>query len=114
MKNCIDQELERPRTTIKAQALVDFVVEFTTKGDEDEIPTPWIIQRDGSSNQHVGGVRVVLQSLEGDLIKFAVHLQFLTTNNEAEHEVVLTRLNLTKVARASSVIIHSNLLHVSL
>lgn len=114
LTTCTDQELERPRTAIKAQALVDFVAEFTAKGDEDEIPMPWIIWMDGSSNQRVGGVRVILQSLEGDLIESAIHLQVLTTNNEAEYKVVLTSLDLAKVAVASLVVIHSNSLHVSL
>lgn len=38
------------RTTIKVQALVDFIAEFTTREDEDEGLTAWMIWADGSSN----------------------------------------------------------------
>lgn len=88
--------LYRPRTVIKAQALANFVAKFTVKEDEDRRPVTWMVWMDGSSNQRTRGVGVVLQSLERDLIECVVCFQFPTTNNEAEYEVVLTSLNLTK------------------
>lgn len=42
--------LYRPRIVIKAEALADFVAEFTVNEDNDEVPTPWVIQINGSSN----------------------------------------------------------------
>lgn len=42
--------LYRSRTTIKAQALADFVAEFTTKEDEYEGPATWMIWTDSLSN----------------------------------------------------------------
>ena len=33
--------------------MVDFVVEFTAKEDEDGGPEPWMIQTYGLSNQHI-------------------------------------------------------------
>ena len=72
-----------------------------------------MVRTDGLSNQCAGGVGVVLQSREGDLIEFAVCLQFPTTNNEVEYEAVLTGLDLTKAAGASSVVIHSDLQVIS-
>ena len=68
-----------------------------------------MVWTNGSSNQRVGGVGVVLQSPEGDLIDCVVRLQFSTTNNEVEYETVPTGLDLTKVVGASSVVMHSNL-----
>ena len=62
---------------------------------------------DGLSNQSAGGIGVVLQSPEGNLIECTV-LQFLTTNNEAEYEVVLTSLDLAKAVGALSIIIHND------
>ena len=100
--------LHQPRIAVKAQALANFVVEFTSKEDEDEELATRMVQTDGSSNQHVGGIGVIFQSPKGDSIECAVHLQFLTTNNEAEYEVVLTGLNLAKVVGASLVVIHSD------
>ena len=75
----------RPRTTIKAQALDDFIAEFTMKEDEESKPVTWMIWIDSSSNQWVGGVVVLQRLSEGDTIEYAVRLQFPTTNNEAEY-----------------------------
>ena len=51
-----------PRHTIKAQALADFIVEFTPSHNDLEVveDKKWIIHVDGSSTQHAGGIRVVL------------------------------------------------------
>ena len=48
---------------------------------------------------------IFLQSPEKDIVECTIHLQFPTTNNEAEYEAVLSSLNLAKVAGASSVVI---------
>ena len=88
--------------------MVDFVVEFTAKEDEDGGLAPWMIQMDGSSNQHAGGIGVVLQSLEGDLIECIIHLQFSMTNNKVEYEVVLMGLYLVKAVGTSLVVIHND------
>lgn len=45
---------------IKAQALANFVAEFTVKEDEDRRPVTWMVWTDGSSNQRTRGVGVVL------------------------------------------------------
>ena len=67
----------QPKNTIKAQALVDFIGEFTLSYDdlsEVENSKKWIVHVDGSSTQHAGGIRVVLQSSQGDKLKHKVHL----------------------------------------
>ena len=87
--------------------MADFVVEFTTKENEGEGAASWMIWTDGSFNQRARGIRVVLQSLEGDLIDCAICLQF-PTNNEVEYKAVLTGLHLAKVAGALSVVIHND------
>jgi dsDNA-binding SOS-regulon protein len=90
----------RPRAAIKAQALADFIAEFTLKDDEpteEAKPTSkWTVSIDGSSTRDSGGVGVVLKSPEGDTIKQAVRLQYPTTNNEAEYEALLARLKMAK------------------
>ena len=50
----------RPRTTIKAQALADFIAKFTTREDEEEKLTVWMIWTNDLSNQRAGGGRVLL------------------------------------------------------
>uniref|UniRef100_A0A2N9HB70 RNase H type-1 domain-containing protein n=1 Tax=Fagus sylvatica TaxID=28930 RepID=A0A2N9HB70_FAGSY len=68
----------RPRTAIKAQALADFIAEFTQ---------PW---------KDEGEPEEVLISLEKDKFKYALQLRFRATNNEAEYEALLARLKLSE------------------
>lgn len=53
----------QPRNTIKAQALADFIAEFTPNYDDlEEINgEKWIVYVDGLSTQYAGGIGVVLQ-----------------------------------------------------
>ena len=65
----------------------------------------WTVQMDGSATKKVGGAGVVLISLEGETLKYAVRLQFPITNNEAEYEALLTGLSLAKALGAKSFIV---------
>ena len=60
----------------------------------------------GSSNRQAGEAGVVLRSPKGDEIKCMIRLDFPTTNNKAEYEALMAGLDLTKVVRAVSVVIH--------
>ena len=80
------------REAIKAQFLVDFIAEFTpvnNQQDGDQGAKQCVVHVDGSSTQHARGIGIILQSSEGDHLEYAVHLQFQTTNNEAEYEALL-------------------------
>ena len=57
----------------------------------------WTVQTDESATKKAGGAGVVLISLEGEILKYAVRLQFPATNNEVEYEALLTGLSLAKV-----------------
>ncbi len=85
--------------------MADFIVEFTTKDDEPkedkEQTSRWMAHIDGSSMKNVGGIGVILESSEGDIIKRAICLQYTTTNNKAEYEALLTRLKLSKMLGAT-------------
>ena len=95
------------RHVIKAQALANFIAEFTPNYDDLEVmeDKKWIIHVHGSSTQHAGGIGVVLQSLEGDRLKRKVHLQYQATNNEVEYEALLKGLELAKSVKAKSILI---------
>ena len=98
----------QPRHAIKAQALANFIAEFTPgcgdiEGMEDN--KKWVVHVDGSSTQHLGGIGVVLQSPEGDKLKHKIRLQYQTTNNEVEYEVLLKGLELAKSVEAKSILI---------
>ncbi|XP_065631696.1 uncharacterized protein LOC136068463 [Quercus suber] len=97
----------QPRHAIKAQALADFIAEFTLScDDEGEMEnSKWIVHVDGSSMLHADGIGVVLQSPEGDKLKHRVRLQYQTTNNEVEYEALLKGLELAKSVEAKSLLV---------
>uniref|UniRef100_A0A2N9IJ88 Uncharacterized protein n=1 Tax=Fagus sylvatica TaxID=28930 RepID=A0A2N9IJ88_FAGSY len=102
----------RPRIAIKAQALADFIAEFTSKDDEPtknvEQASKWTVNIDGLSTKDSGGVGVVLKSQEGDIIKQAMRLQYPTTNNEAEYKALLVGLKTAKILGATELDVRSD------
>jgi ribonuclease HI len=103
----------RSRSAIKAQALADFIVEFTNKDDEpvetEENKAPrWTVHTDGSSTKNAGRVRIIIRSPEGDVIKRAIRLQYTTTNNKAEYEALLAGLKTAKTLGAIEFNVHSD------
>ena len=89
-----------------------FIAEFTTKDnepkEEEEQVSKWTAYIDGSSTKKAGGIGIILESLEGDIIKRAIRLQYKTTNNETEYEALLTRLKLVKTLGATELDICSD------
>uniref|UniRef100_A0A2N9IT33 Uncharacterized protein n=1 Tax=Fagus sylvatica TaxID=28930 RepID=A0A2N9IT33_FAGSY len=100
-----------PRQAIKAQALADFIAEFTANEDEPSEEKPdeeWEIEIDGSSVKGAGGVGIVFKTPEGHLLKHSTRLQYPTTNNEAEYEALLTGLRIAKELGANRLKIRSD------
>uniref|UniRef100_A0A2N9FQ85 Uncharacterized protein n=1 Tax=Fagus sylvatica TaxID=28930 RepID=A0A2N9FQ85_FAGSY len=67
-----------PRQAIKAQALADFIAEFTVTEDEPSEEKPdeeWEIEIDGSSVKGAGGVGIVFKTPEAHLLKHSTRLQ---------------------------------------
>ena len=98
----------QPKTAIKAQALVDFIVEFTPSHndlDEGNEAKTWAVHVDRSSILYARGIGVVLKSPEGDKLKYAAHLQYQSTNNEVEYKALLKGLELAKFLGAKSIVI---------
>ena len=96
-----------PRTTTKRQVVADFITEFTPmEGQEAEVVPQWSIYTDESSNRQARGVGVVLRTPKGDKIECMIHLDFPTTNNKAEYEVLVVGLDLTRAARAENMVVY--------
>ncbi|KAK3036213.1 hypothetical protein RJ639_030369 [Escallonia herrerae] len=77
----------KPRTTIKAQALADFIVECTLPEEPPQLvisvaPDPWNLYVDGSSA--------------------------LASNNEAEYEALLAGIRLAHALKVDSLSVHSD------
>ena len=79
-----------PQTAIKAQALADFIAEFTTPENTSDQEDLWTINTDGSTTQKGGRAGIVITSPKKDVLKYGVQLKFPITNNEAEYEPLLT------------------------
>ena len=98
----------RPRTAIKAQALADFIVEFTTPEKANCPEELWTINTDGSSTQHGGGAGIVITSLKNDVLEYGVQLKFPITNNEAKHEALLAGLRIARALGAQKIMLKSD------
>jgi ribonuclease HI len=101
----------RPCTAIKAQALADFIAEFTHPLKEDEQSEEgeaWTVNIDGSSTKEMSGAGVILVSPEKDKFEYALQLRFRATNNEAEYEALLTGLQLSKSMGIKALIVKSD------
>ena len=97
----------RLRTAIKGQVVANFIAEFTLgEGQGAEEVTQWSIHTDGSSNRQADGASVVLHSPVGDMIECMIQLDFPTTNNEVEYEVLIAGLNLAKAVGAENLVIY--------
>jgi ribonuclease HI len=87
-----------PRWAIKSEAVVDFIIEWTDSGLRgiNELPNHWVMYFDGSYT--LKGVRdSVMLILPGDdVLKYAIQLEFLATNNIVEYEGLVTGLRLGK------------------
>ena len=114
-----------PRTTIKGQAITDFVAKFTysTKAlgvatdmpstlgglKRDDKPTDpnnvWSLRIGGSSNVNGSGTGVILENPTGERIRYALRLKFPASNNEAEYEALLAGLRL--VSNSGFIATHS-------
>jgi hypothetical protein len=83
-----------PRRSIKSQALTEFIAEWTDSGLRgiDELPDHLVLYFNGSYTLKGAGVGIMLIPPKGDIIKYAIQLDFRATNNFAEYEGVVTGL----------------------
>jgi hypothetical protein len=83
-----------PWREIKYQALADFITEWT---DSDvrgigDLPDHWVMYFNGSYTLKGAGAGIVLIPPEGDMLKYAIQIEFSATNNIAEYEGLVTGL----------------------
>jgi ribonuclease HI len=85
-------------------------LEFSNTPESEELPKreTWVAHVDGSSANQKSRVGVTLASPDGEKFPYAIKLDFVTTNNEAEYEAVLAGLSMAGEMGAKNVEIRSN------
>ena len=99
-----------PRTAIKAQALADFIAEFTLTNEENPNHEAewWIIQTDGSSAERRGRVGVIITAPDREELKYGVQLKFPATNNKAKYEGILMGLRLGRTLGVKHLLVQND------
>nr|CAE02263.2 OSJNBb0049I21.2 [Oryza sativa Japonica Group] len=86
----------KPRTSIKSQALADFVAEWTEC--QEDAPTEkiehWTMHFDGSKRLSGTGAGVVLISPTGERLSYVLWIHFSASHNVAEYEALLHGLRI--------------------
>src|SRR4051812_6142204 len=105
-----DLQFKHP-TTIKAQVLPDFLVEWT----EAQTPAPldlsnsWTMFFDGSKRQQGAGAGVVLISPKGAKFRYVLQINFSNaSNNEAEYEELLHDMRMEKACGTTRLSIYGD------
>jgi ribonuclease HI len=94
---------------IKGQIIADFITEHCDPSIDLLEITRWALFFDGSSCGKGGGVGILLISPRGEMFELAIPIQPTVTNNQAEYEALLRRLQYLKEAKAVSVEIYGDL-----
>jgi ribonuclease HI len=83
---------------MKSQALTNFIAEWNDSGLQgiNELPDRWVMYFDGSYTLKGAGASIVLIPPEGDVLKYAIQLEFPTINNIVEYEGLIPGLRLAK------------------
>jgi hypothetical protein len=86
----------QPRTAIKTQALVDFVLEWTEQQvpGNPETAEVWRMYFDGSLKLQGAGAGILFIAPRGEQLKYALQLLFSASNNAAEYEALIHGLNI--------------------
>ncbi|GKV18335.1 hypothetical protein SLEP1_g28734 [Rubroshorea leprosula] len=94
----------RPRTTIKGQAVTDFLVECISATKEEKAPEHpvLVLYVDGATNIEGSGAEAVLIGPDGFKSEHALRFKFQTTNNAAELKSIFALFQIDKIPRADN------------
>ncbi|KAL0293250.1 UNVERIFIED_CONTAM: Retrovirus-related Pol polyprotein from transposon [Sesamum radiatum] len=98
-----------PRTTIKAQALTDFVSEMAEMTIKDASQDQkWLLHVDGSSTAQGSGAHIVITTPQSEDLEFAIKFGFKASNNEAEYEALVIGMRMTHETGARYLLAYSD------
>ncbi|GKV43074.1 hypothetical protein SLEP1_g50414 [Rubroshorea leprosula] len=96
------------RSAIRAQALVDFIVECTPcPSTSNPEPNDWTLYVDGASSSKGSGAGALLIGPEGYRSEHALKFNFDATNNMAEYEALLLGLQLALELKFSAIQVYT-------
>ncbi|GKV41996.1 hypothetical protein SLEP1_g49458 [Rubroshorea leprosula] len=97
------------RSTIRAQALADFIVECTSSHSSSQFELDsWILYVDGASSNKGSGASAILLGPDGYRSEHALKFNFDATNNMAEYEALLLGLQLAVEQKVAAIQIYSD------
>ncbi|GKV35867.1 hypothetical protein SLEP1_g44073 [Rubroshorea leprosula] len=98
------------RTTIKGQAVADFLVECVSATVKEKTPEHpvWVLYVNGAANVEGSGARAVLLGPDGFKSEHALRFKFQTTNNAAEYEALIYGLKLASELKVQSIQVFSD------
>ncbi|KAL0405861.1 UNVERIFIED_CONTAM: hypothetical protein Slati_3900000 [Sesamum latifolium] len=98
-----------PRTTIKAQALADFISEIAEISVKDTSQDQvWLLHVDGSSTTQGSGASIVITTSQGEDLEFAIKFCFKASNNEAKYEDLVIDMRMAHEAGARHLLAYSD------
>ncbi|GKV17031.1 hypothetical protein SLEP1_g27587 [Rubroshorea leprosula] len=100
----------QPRTTIKGQAVADFLVECAPAAVKEKAPEHpcWVLYVDGAANIEGSGAGAVLLGPDGFKSEHALRFQFQTTNNAAEYEALIYGSKLASELKVQNIQVFSD------
>ncbi|XP_074356758.1 uncharacterized protein LOC141696525 [Apium graveolens] len=120
--------LQSPKDSGRLIKLAIELEEFDIKSQGQEIITPeggendknkettqkeyWVLHFDGASKTKFSAVGLVLQSLDGFMIEYALKLDFPTTKNKEEFEALIVGLGFARAVRAKNMKVCGESRHV--
>ncbi|WOL13528.1 hypothetical protein Cni_G22298 [Canna indica] len=87
--SCRAQALRDP---IKAQALADFVSEFTDRDDYTNQVEIWTMFVHDASNEKGSGASIILENNQGVALEQSLQFHFKASNNQVEYEALVAKL----------------------
>ncbi|GKV16373.1 hypothetical protein SLEP1_g27025 [Rubroshorea leprosula] len=100
----------QPRTTIKGQAIADFLVECISATKEEKAPEHpvWVLYVDGAASIEGSSAGAVLVGPDGFKSEHALRFKFQATNNAAEYEALIYGLKLASELKVQSIQVFSD------
>ena len=98
----------KPCLALKGQIFVEFLAKVPQQDVDPGKADWWILNVDDASQKTGAGVSLQLKAPNGERIKHSIRLNFPSSNNETEYEVILAEIDLAMSVSSEKIIIRSD------